>query len=61
MQRSPSAALGWFATGALLVAGLPLLLQMPLWCDTTLYTVAARNVASGGTHYRDVFDTNPPG
>jgi hypothetical protein len=34
---------------------------MPLWCDATLYDVAARNILRGGTHYKDVFDTNPPG
>jgi len=34
---------------------------MPLWCDPTLHAVAAQTVASGGAHYRDVFETNPPG
>jgi hypothetical protein len=34
---------------------------MPLWCDVSLYDVAARNVMNGGVHYRDVFDTNMPG
>jgi hypothetical protein len=34
---------------------------MPLWCDVTLYDVAAWNVLHGGTHYKDVFDTNMPG
>jgi hypothetical protein len=43
------------------VVGGPLFLRMPLWIDVTLYDVAARNILSGGTHYRDVFDTNPPG
>jgi hypothetical protein len=56
-----SAALGWLATAALLLAGVPLFLRMPLWCDATLYDVAARNLLRGGTHYKDVFDTNPPG
>lgn len=54
----------WFprvVTAALLVAGLPLFLRMPLWCDLTLYDVAARNLLDGGVHYRDVFDTNLPG
>jgi hypothetical protein len=36
-------------------------LQMPPWCDITLYQMAARNVLNGGTHYRDIFDTNLPG
>ena len=44
-----------------LVAGLPLYLRTPLWCDITLYDVAARNLLRGGVHYRDVFDTNLPG
>lgn len=56
-----SAALGWLAAAALLAAGVPLLLRMPVWCDVTLYQLAARAVLSGGTHYKDVFDTNPPG
>ncbi|QEG27462.1 hypothetical protein GobsT_22180 [Gemmata obscuriglobus] len=34
---------------------------MPPWCDVTLYQMAARNVLRGGTHYRDIFDTNLPG
>ena len=34
---------------------------MPLWCDATLYQTAAQSVLSGGVHYRDTFDTNPPG
>lgn len=54
----------WFAravTAVALLAGLPLFLRMPLWCDLTLYDLAARNVLSGGVHYRDVFDTNLPG
>src|SRR5437867_1216913 len=44
-----------------LVVGLPLYLRTPLWCDITLYDVAARNLLWGGAHYRDVFDTNLPG
>src|SRR5438067_3855087 len=56
-----SATLGWLVATVLLAAGLPLFLRMPLWCDATLYQVAARNVLQGGVHYRDVFDTNPPG
>lgn len=55
------AAAGWLATGALLVVGVPLLLRMPLWSDVTLYDVSAREMLKGGVHYRDVFDTNPPG
>lgn len=56
-----SAALGWAVFGIVLVAGVPLFLRMPVWIDVTLYDVAARTVLRGGVHYRDVFDTNPPG
>ncbi len=52
---------GWFALALILIYGVPLFIRMPLWCDATLYDMAARNVLSGGTHYRDLFDTNPPG
>ena len=55
------AAPGWLALAVVLGVAVPLFLRMPLWCDATLYDVAARNVLSGGVHYRDVFDTNPPG
>lgn len=44
-----------------LLAGLPLYLLSPLWCDITLYDLAARNLLKGGVHYRDLFDTNLPG
>lgn len=44
-----------------LTAGVPLFLRTPLWCDITLYDLAARAVLTGGVHYRDVFDTNLPG
>jgi hypothetical protein len=53
--------ISWGLLVSLLAAGLPLFLRMPLWADVTLYDLAARNVLAGGTHYRDVFDTNPPG
>jgi len=52
---------GWLTTAFCLVVGIPLFLRMPLWCDATLYEISARNILSGGVHYRDVFDTNPPG
>jgi hypothetical protein len=55
------AILGWVVAAAFLAAGIPPFLHMPLWCDVTLYDVAARTVLAGGVHYRDVFDTNPPG
>jgi hypothetical protein len=44
-----------------LAVGLPLYLRSPLWCDITLYDIAALNLLQGGAHYRDVFDTNLPG
>src|SRR3954465_12957366 len=53
--------ISWGLLVALLAAGLPLFLRMPLWADVTLYDLAARNVLAGGIHYRDVFDPNPPG
>lgn len=56
-----SAACGWVLTAGLLLAGVPLFLRMPPWCDITLYDQAADAVLSGGVHYRDVFDTNMPG
>ena len=56
-----SARLGWGVAAAALVAGVPVFVRMPPWCDVTLYDVAARNVLSGGVLYRDVFDTNLPG
>jgi len=56
-----SAWLGAAVAVVALVAGVPLFLRMPPWCDLTLYDVAARNLLDGGVHYRDVFDTNMPG
>ena len=47
--------------GLLIVAGVPIFLRLPLWCDVSLYDVAAHAILSGGVHYRDVFDTNTPG
>ncbi len=43
------------------VVGVPLFLRMPVWCDITLYDMAAKNILTGGVHYRDLFDTNTPG
>src|SRR5688572_28749497 len=48
-------------TAVALIVGLPLFLRSPPWCDITLYQMAARNILHGGTHYRDLFDTNLPG
>ena len=56
-----SSRLGWAVAAAALVLGVPLFFRMPLWCDITLYDMAARAILSGGVHYRDVFDTNLPG
>ncbi len=52
---------GLLVAVAALVAGVPLFLRMPPWCDLTLYDLAAQNLLRGGVHYRDVFDTNLPG
>ena len=38
-----SAVLGWLAAAVFLAAGVPLFLRMPLWCDATLYQLAARS------------------
>ncbi len=56
-----TAAVPWVALAVVLCVGLPLFVCMPLWADATLYDIAARNVLSGGVHYREVFDTNLPG
>jgi hypothetical protein len=34
---------------------------MPVWPDVSYYDLCARNLLSGGVHYRDVFETNLPG
>src|SRR4051812_42504828 len=52
---------GGLVAGAFLAVGVPLFLRMPIWCDATLHAVAARTISTGGAHYRDVFETNPPG
>ncbi len=57
--RSPRPPL--ILSGLFLVLGVPVFLRLPLWCDITLYDVAARTILAGGVHYRDVFDTNTPG
>jgi len=44
----------------LLLAG-PLVVRTPVWVDVTYHDVSAWNVLHGGTHYRDVFETNLPG
>ncbi|HEV3146645.1 MAG TPA: hypothetical protein VGZ47_22345 [Gemmataceae bacterium] len=44
-----------------LVICIPIFMRLPLWLDSSLYDVAARNLQRGGVHYRDVFDTNLPG
>lgn len=56
-----SATLGWLTFGLVAAVGVPLFLRMPVWIDVSLYDLAARAILSGGVHYRDVFDTNPPG
>jgi len=56
-----SIRIAWAVTAVALIVGVPLFVRMPPWCDLTLYDLAARNLLSGGIHYRDVFDTNLPG
>jgi hypothetical protein len=45
----------------LLGLALPGFLCLPLCADVELYDIAAWNVLRGGVHYRDIFETNPPG
>ena len=45
----------------LLVYGVPLFLRTPVWVDVTYHDLSARNVLSGGVHYREIFETNLPG
>lgn len=49
------------AAALIIAVGVPLFLRMPVWCDITLYDTAAATILGGGTHYRDLFDTNTPG
>lgn len=56
-----SETMAWLVLIVLLLLMLPLFLRMPLWVDTTVYDLAARNVLRGGVPYRDIFDTNLPG
>lgn len=56
-----SETVAWLFLALLLLVAVPLFLCMPLWADVTFYDLCARNILAGGTHYRDVFDTNPPG
>ncbi len=57
--RSPWLA-GAVLFALLLLAG-PLFVRQPVWVDVTYHDVSAWNVLHGGTHYRDVFETNLPG
>jgi hypothetical protein len=60
-KRAWALWLGWSVLVALLVFSVPLHLCLPLWPDTTLYDICARNILNGGAHYRDIFDNNFPG
>ncbi|HVK12103.1 MAG TPA: hypothetical protein VM597_25350 [Gemmataceae bacterium] len=51
----------WAALAVVLVVGVPLVYRTPVWVDVTYHDVSAWNVLHGGTHYRDVFETNLPG
>src|SRR4029078_4012408 len=61
LRFQPIELAAWILLALLLAAGVPLFLCMPLWADVTFYDLCARNILAGGAHYRDVFDTNPPG
>jgi hypothetical protein len=63
LNRMPwrSVRLPQLLTLVALAVGLPMFLRSPPWCDITLHQLSARNIATGGTLYRDLFDTNPPG
>ena len=51
----------WLFLAAILAIGVPLFICMPLWVDTTMHDLSARNLLRGGMHYRDIFETNLPG
>jgi hypothetical protein len=51
----------WAAVGVLLVAGIPLMLCMPLAADAVLYDLQAQTVLDGGVLYRDIVEPNLPG
>jgi hypothetical protein len=53
--------LSLLALAAVLVIGLPLFIRLPIWVDVTYHDLSAWNILHGGTHYRDVFETNLPG
>jgi hypothetical protein len=61
MRLRISEALAWLCLAAIFIIGLPLFICMPLWVDTTYHDLSARNILWGGTHYRDIFETNLPG
>lgn len=46
---------------AVLVLGVPLFVRTPIWVDVTYHDLSAWNILHGGTHYKDVFETNLPG
>lgn len=53
--------LPWVVLMAVAVVCIPLFLCMPLWCDSILYDVIAKELLRGAVHYRDTFDNNFPG
>ncbi len=59
--RSLAGWFPWLLLGILLIVAIPLFVCLPLWVDVSLYDVCARTMLEGGVHYRDTFDTNPPG
>lgn len=53
--------IAWIVLVIVLLAGVPIFLRMPVWVDVTYHDISAWNILHGGTHYRDVFETNLPG
>jgi hypothetical protein len=54
--------IGALATLAVIVVvGIPIFIRMPVWVDIYHHDLCARNVLEAGVHYRDTFETSPPG
>ena len=60
-MKHRSLILALFVLVAILVVGVPLFLRTPIWVDVTYHDLSAWNILHGGTHYKDVFETNLPG
>jgi hypothetical protein len=51
----------WASLFVFLAINVPLFLRMGLHADVTMWDLCARNVLSGGVHYRDAVENNLPG